>query len=61
MISFRLPNGAEFSFPVEWWNEAGMPAFERQSPYYLWDALPYGSTPLSRHPWIMRGLIAFAW
>ena len=40
MISFRLPNGAEFSFPVEWWNEAGMPAFERQSPYYLWDALP---------------------
>jgi len=40
MISFRLPNGAEFSFPVEWWNEAGMPAFEGQSPYYLWDALP---------------------
>jgi hypothetical protein len=40
MISFRLPNGAEFSFPVEWWNEVGMPAFERQSPYYLWDALP---------------------
>src|SRR6476661_3129619 len=25
MISFRLPNGAEFSFPVEWWNEAGPP------------------------------------
>ena len=40
MISFTLPNGAEFSFPVEWWNEVGMPAFERQSPYYLWDALP---------------------
>ena len=40
MISFTLPNGAEFSFPVEWWNEAGMPAFEGQSPYYLWDALP---------------------
>ena len=40
MISFRLPNGAEFSFPVEWWNEVGMSAFERQSPYYLWDELP---------------------
>jgi hypothetical protein len=40
MISFTLPNGAEFSFPVEWWNEAGMPAFERQSPHYVWDALP---------------------
>jgi len=40
MISFTLPNGAEFSFPVEWWNEAGMPAFERKSPHYLWDALP---------------------
>ena len=40
MISFRLPNGSEFSFPVEWWNEVGMPAFERQSPYYLWGAVP---------------------
>jgi hypothetical protein len=32
-----------------------MPAFERQSPHYVWDALPnclYGSTQLSRHPWI---------
>ena len=40
MIRFSLPNGAEFSFPVEWWNEAGVPAFERQSRYYLWDAVP---------------------
>jgi hypothetical protein len=40
MISFRLPNGSEFSFPIEWWHEAGMPAFERQSPYYLWGAVP---------------------
>ena len=40
MISFTLPNGAEFSFPVEWWNEVGLPAFERQITVYLWDALP---------------------
>ena len=64
MISFTLPNGAEFSFPVEWWNEAGMPAFERQSPHYVWDALPelfVRIDAIEPPPWIMRGLIALAW
>ena len=64
MISFRLPNGAEFSFPVEWWNEAGMPAFERQSPYYLWDALPelfVRIDAIEPPPMDYEGLDPFAW
>jgi hypothetical protein len=40
VIGFTLPNGDEFSIPVEWWAEAGMTAFEPQSAYYCYDSLP---------------------
>jgi hypothetical protein len=34
MLTFMLPRGGEFTLPADWWDEAGMKAFERQSPLY---------------------------
>jgi hypothetical protein len=39
LLTFKLPNGDEFKLPVQWWREAGMVGFERQSPFYRCDAI----------------------
>jgi hypothetical protein len=39
-LNFNLPRGDQFTIPAEWWNEAGMKAFQRQSPSYRFQRSP---------------------
>jgi hypothetical protein len=35
LLAFKLPNGAEFKLPADWWNEAGMYTVDRESPFSM--------------------------
>jgi hypothetical protein len=39
-LNFNLPRGDQFKLPAEWWNEAGMKTFQRQSPSYPFQRSP---------------------
>ncbi len=40
LLTFKLPNGTEFTLPADWWNEAGMFNSERESAFYAYQDLP---------------------
>jgi hypothetical protein len=39
-LDFNLPRGDKFKLPADWWNEAGMQTFQRQSASYRFQRSP---------------------